>query len=111
MVKVQSVEGVASHDALESCAVAGNRDDEALTGVHAGRVLSRERTLLRGADPVGEWGRPHRGVRSGECPQDPARSETPSMHAHTSYGNREIPRSPRVDGTLGRIGKSKDVRR
>lgn len=111
MVKVQDVEGVASHDVPESCAVAGNRGGEALTGVRAGWVWSRERTLLRDADPVEEWGRPHRGARYGECPSDPARSETPSMHARTSYGNREIPRSPWVDGTQGRIGKSKDERR
>jgi hypothetical protein len=111
MVKVQYVEGVASRSVPESCVVAGNRGGEALTGVRAGRVWSRERTLLWGADPVEEWGRRHRGARYRECPTVPARSETPSMHARTSTGNREIPRSPWVNGTQGRIGKSKDVRR
>jgi hypothetical protein len=27
------------------------------------------------------------------------------------HGNREIPRSPRAEDALGRIGKSKDTRR
>lgn len=41
----------------------------------------------------------------------PARSETPCMHGNTSHGNREIPRPPTTMGVVGRIGKSKDVRR
>ena len=35
-------EGVASHTGSESCVVARKGRGEALTGVHAGRVLSRE---------------------------------------------------------------------
>lgn len=42
MVKVQDSEGVASRTGSESCAVAGNRGREALTGGRVGRVLSRE---------------------------------------------------------------------
>jgi hypothetical protein len=111
MVKVQDAEGVASHGASESCAVSGNRDGEAWTGVRAGRVSSREKDFFRGADPLGGWGRPHRGARLRECPSNPARSEAPCMHARTSCGNREIPRLPQAVGAWGRIGKSKDVRR
>ena len=110
MVKIQDAEGVASHSALESCAAAGNRGGEAWTGVRAGRVWSRER-MLRGADPVEDWGRRDVWARYRECPQDPARSEAPCMHARTSLGNREIPRLPQADGVWDRIGKSKDVRR
>ena len=46
-MKVLYVEGLASRDGSESCA--GIREDvgEALTGVHVGRVLSREKLFIR----------------------------------------------------------------
>jgi hypothetical protein len=111
MVKVQNVEGVATRDVPESCAsLLGNHGREALTGVRAGRVLSRER-ILWGADPVGERGRPHRLYRHREAHPGPARSKTPCMHGGTLHGNREVPCLPVRDGEAGCIGKSKDVRR
>jgi hypothetical protein len=110
-VKVLNVEGIANRDVSESCALAGNFPGEALTGVRAGQVLSRESVSLRGADAVGEGGRQHRSHRYREVHPDPARSETLSMYGGTMYGNREIPHPPRCDGTAGRIGKSKDARR
>ena len=103
--------GVATHIGPESCGAARKGGVEALTGERAGRVLSRVRQLLRDADAVGESGRPHRVHRYREVCQSPARSETPSTYADTSRGNREIPGSPRDAVSLGRIGKSKDVRR
>ena len=56
-------EGVASHTDPESCA--GVREDtgEALTGVHAGRVLSFEKVKNRGADAMLLNGRQHRAHR------------------------------------------------
>ena len=45
-------EGVASHVGPESCAVVRKDQGEALTGVRAGRVLSREMLLDQGADVV-----------------------------------------------------------
>jgi len=91
---------------------------EALTGVRAGRVLSREidprrdkRRQLRGADALGTGGRPHLMRRQRKTRQDPARSETPRMHGCTSHGNREVPRLSVAEGATGRIGKSKDARR
>ena len=56
-------EGVASHTGPESCV--DDREDmgEALTGVHAGRVLSRENSLLRSADVVPVSGRQYRPYR------------------------------------------------
>ena len=104
-------EGLASHTDPESCAGARKGEREALTGARAGRVLSRERTSLRDADAVEGSGRPHPGRRYGETPGSPARSETPSTHRHTSRENRESPWPPAVDGTVGRVGKSKDTRR
>jgi hypothetical protein len=41
----------------------------------------------------------------------PTWSETLRMHRSTSHENREVSCSPVVDGTVGRIGKSKDARR
>ena len=111
-------EGVATHAGPESCTIVREGKGEALTGVRAGRVLSREmvapsrkRRVLRGADVVGMDGRPHLACRYRQMCQDPARSETPSMHGNILHGSREIPRLPAVKGTAGRIGKSKDARR
>ena len=104
-------EGLATHAGPESCGAAREGGVEALTGVHTGRVFSRESKCLRGADAVRRGGRPHRVHRQREMDEDPARSETPGMHACTSHGNREIPRLSAVEGNADRIGKSKDVRR
>jgi hypothetical protein len=89
-----------------------------LTGERAGRVLSRETNALRrelqvfrGADAVGESGRPHCGRRKRETSVDPARSETPSMHASTVHGNREIPGPTASERDAVRTGKPKGVRR
>ena len=104
-------EGPATHTGPESCGVVREGGVEALTGVRAGRVLSRERTHLRGADAVRTSGRHHPARRYRETRRSPARSETPSTYGSTSIGNREILCSPAADGASGRVGKSKDVRR
>ena len=104
-------EGLATHTGPESCGVTRKGGVEALTRVRAGWVLSRERNSLRGADAVGECGRPHPVHRYREVRRCPARSETPSTYGNTSHENREIPCSPAMNGITGRIGKSKDVRR
>ena len=101
---------VATHIGPESCGAARESSVEALTGERAGRVWSRE-TSLRDADALGACGRPHRVHRYREVRQSPARSETLCTYGDTSLGNREIPGSPRAAVALGRIGKSKDVRR
>ena len=103
--------GLATHIGPESCGAARKGGVEALTGERAGRVISRERNPLRDADAVGGCGRPHRVHRYREVCQSPARSEPPCTYADTSRGNREIPGPPRAAVALGRIGKSKDVRR
>jgi hypothetical protein len=101
-------ERLATHTGPESCGAAREGVAEALTGVRAGRVLSRESDLLRGADAVGESGRLHPTHRYREMRRDPARSETLCTYGNTSRGSREIPCLPRGSG---RVGKSKDVRR
>jgi hypothetical protein len=104
-------EGPATHTGPESCAAARKGGREVLKGEQAGRVFSRERTLLRDADAVGGSGRPHPGRRYRKTPRSPARSETPSMRGHTARENRESPWSPAADGVAGRVGKSMDTRR
>jgi RNA-directed DNA polymerase len=103
--------GVATHIGPESCGAARKGGVEALTGERAGRVFSRVRTFLRDADAVRRSGRPHRVRRYRKVCQSPARSETPSTYGDTSRGNREIPGPPKAAAAMGRIGKSKDVRR
>jgi hypothetical protein len=104
-------EGLATHTGPESCVAARKGRGEALTGEGAGRVFSRETMLLRDADAVEEGGRPHSARRHRKTLRSPARSETPYMLGDTSRENRESPWSPVVDGTAGRVGKSKDLRR
>jgi hypothetical protein len=85
-------EGIASHTGPESCAGGREVAGEALIGVRAGRVLSREihappqGGLLRGADVLGRGGRPHRVHRQGKMHPDPARSQTPYRYGNNSPG-------------------------
>jgi hypothetical protein len=109
-MKVSNVKGLANHSDPESCGGARKGDGEALTGESAGWVLSREIDSVRDADPVGVRGRPQPMFRFGKERWYPARSETPGMHGSNLRQNREILRLPRP-ACLGRIVKSKDVRR
>jgi hypothetical protein len=104
-------EGVATHTDPESCGATCEGGVEALTGARAGRVFSRERTFLRGADAVRRSGRLHSARRYRETRRDPARSETPCTYGNTSHENREVPCSPMAIEAVGRVGKSTDGRR
>ena len=120
-MKESYAEGVASHGGPESCVRTRKGASEALTGVRAGRVLSREihapcrkARVVRGAEVVEIDRRPHRGWRFGEPVSDPARSETPCRRGNISLGNREIPRSSAARWEAWRaerIVKLKGVRR
>ena len=110
-MKESYVEGLAAHSGPESCVAVRKGRGEALTGVRAGRVLSRESNFLWGADAVRRSGRPHLSHRYREMRRSPARSETPSMHGNTSRENREIPCPPVANGAAGRVGKSEDAPR
>ncbi|HVQ39199.1 MAG TPA: hypothetical protein VMS31_16790 [Pyrinomonadaceae bacterium] len=109
-MKESYVKGLANHDGPESCVGWSNPSGEALTGVRAGRVLSREKGHNRDADPLWEWGRQQLTDRFGKGRWYPARSETPGMHGNNLRENRENLRPPKP-ARLGRIEKSKDVRR
>jgi RNA-directed DNA polymerase len=110
-MKESYAEGLATHGGPESCGVSCKGFVEALTGVRAGRVFSRERSKLRDADAV----RIAEGItvahRYREMRPGLARSETPCTYGNTSRENREVLGSPTTDGVGGRVGKSKDARR
>ena len=94
-MKVSCSEGIAIHTGPESCILIREGGSEALTGVRAGRVLSREsESPLRGADDVERIGRPYPSRRHGETRRDPARSKTLCMRGCISLGSREVPHSP-----------------
>ena len=110
-MKESHVKGLANHDGPESCVAFGNRRDEALTGESVGWVLSREKGLtVRDADLLEDKGKQHSTVRDGEERWNPARSETPGRHGNNMRENRESLQPPKW-ARLGRIEKSKDVRR
>src|SRR5260370_40716422 len=109
-MKDSHVKGLPNHDDPESCGGDRKGGGEALTGESAGWVLSREIDSVRDADAVGERGRSQSMCRFGKERWYPARSETPRMHGSGLRENREILRLPRP-ACLGRIVKSKDVRR
>jgi hypothetical protein len=120
-MKESYVEGLASYGGPESCAVTREGAVEALTGVRAGRVLSRvihaprrKLRVVRGAEVLETDRRPHRCSRIGEAAPDPARSQTPRTRGNISLGNREIPRpaaARRETLAAARIVKPKGVRR
>ena len=97
-MKESYVESLASYGGPESCVHIREGVGEALTGVRAGRVLSRvihapwrEPRVVRGAEAVEISRKQHRGCRNGEAAPDPARSQTPCRHGNTLLGNREVP--------------------
>src|SRR5690348_6704625 len=120
-MKESYVEGLASYGGPESCVHIREGVGEALTGVRAGRVLSRvidaprrELRVVRGAEAVETCRRPHRCSRIGEAASDPARSETPRRRGNISHGNREIPHpaaARRETLATARIEKPKGVQR
>ena len=100
--------GLTNHTDLESCAVGREANLEALTKACTGQPLSRERTLLQGADTVGERGRPYWRSRKREGLPNPARSKNLSMYRNNLRENREslcLSARCRAD----RVSKSKDV--
>ena len=102
-------EDLASHTDPESCAVVREDGREALTGACAGELLSREITMVRGADALPAGGRLHSVPRQGERYGNLARPENLCMHRNTSRENREVPCLPVQHARTGRVGKSKDV--
>jgi RNA-directed DNA polymerase len=88
-MKEPDIEGVATHDVPESCAVDREVGGEALTGVRAGRLLSREITLFRVPTLlINAEGNTNRH-RQRAVTNDPARSQTPCTFGTSLHENRE----------------------
>ncbi len=109
-MKESYVKGLANHDGPESCG-----------GARKSRRRSVDRgTCRQGIEPrkIAELGMPTllgKGKATTNGPHwrgvgYPARSKTPGMHGSNLRENREILRPPKP-ARLGRIEKSKDVRR
>jgi hypothetical protein len=99
-VKVHYVEDIAIHSGPESCAVTREGGSEALTGVRTGQPLSRERSIVSGADMVTNM----EGNTDGRAMRVPGRPGVvvdPGMCGRSLHGNREI---------LGLAGKALPVR-
>jgi RNA-directed DNA polymerase len=110
-MKVSYEKGVAIHLGPESCVGAREGDGEALTGVRAGRVSSREIVKAPGRRRCSRKRKATPGHRYREVYPGSARSETPYMLGNVLFGNREIPLSSADEGPADRVGKPKGVRR
>jgi len=102
-------EGLASHIDPESWGCARKGLPQALTGARVGRVLSREIT----SSGCRRRGKARKAIfqlpRIARQLEDPARSKTPRTLGTSLRENREIPRPPIENDTMGRVGKSKDA--
>jgi RNA-directed DNA polymerase len=88
------IEGVATHGGPESCVGAREDVGEALTGVRAGWLSSREITEA-GVPTQSMEAEGHTvGGAIREPLADPARSKNPCMRGISMCENREVPRSP-----------------
>src|SRR5215467_5654667 len=91
MVQVHHDEGIANRIDPESCAAAREGNSEALTGERAGQPLSRESTLVPGADvvPLTEGNTNGRDIAR---PRRPGVVADTGMRGRSLRGNREISR-------------------
>ena len=97
--------GPASHPDPESCVDGRKAGGEALTGAHAGQPLSCEIRCSGVPTPLSEAEGNTKGGDMGEPLSDPAQSKTLRMRGNSLHGNREIPMSSVVDGSMDRSGK------
>lgn len=96
-------EGLASHTDPESCVASREAGGEALTGAHAGGVLSREMTGNQDADLVYSWGRQYRWARYREYPLDLRGQRPPTcMEPPRARTGRPYPRPTRSGERAGR---------
>ena len=90
----------------ESCAVAREGTDEALTEAHAGQPLSCE-IPQSGTPMLSSEAEGYTGQRiTASAASGPAQSKTLRMCGNSLHGNREILPAPAGDGSAGRSGKA-----
>ena len=109
-MEVSYGEGVASHTGPESCGGGSNAMAEALTGVRAGQVLSREILLNFRVSTL--WDRTEGNTRHVVSARDAGtlRGRRPcacTEAPHAGAGRSHV--CLQHEGAAGRIGKSKDV--
>ena len=85
--------GIANHLDPESCAEAGNRVGEALTGAHVGQPSSSEITSPGVPTLYGEREGHLRDGVIREPPRNATESETLGMRGNSLHGNRETPKA------------------
>ena len=105
-------EGVATHTGPESCGAVREVRDGALTGVHAGRVWSREIVLTLGCRCRGTRQKAISAtsiMREGAGPRAVVDPEHAWKHLGRESGDPRTACRQRV--SAGRIGKSKDATR
>jgi hypothetical protein len=95
-MKELHVEGLATHDDPESCAVIREDDGEAFDRGTCGLGIEPRNQAFRGADAVIRSGRQHARRRKREETSGPARSKTPSTYGTSLHENREISGPPGV---------------
>lgn len=105
-MKEPDVEGIASHDGPESCVTDREVRDEALTGVRAGRVLSREIRFSGGADVVSLHGRQNGLARERDGSKQPHAVADPEHARKLSAREPGDLHAARSDGRSGRTGKA-----
>jgi len=110
-MKESYVKGLAAHNGPESCGGARKGVVEALTGVRAGRVFSREKELPPGCRRRKEM---RKATSDTSRSQDAPESRAVRDPVHTRKHLAREPGDPmftRACGGAGRVGKSKDTRR
>ena len=109
-MRTPDIEGVAIHGGPESCVGDPRGRSEALTGVRAGQLLSREITVFGVPTSSHEAEGHTAGSVSASRPVNPARSENLCMYGVLMRENREIPLLARpVDRWAGRPGNVEAV--
>ena len=110
-MKESYVEGLAAHDGPESCVDARKGVVEALTGVRAGRVFSRESNLPPGCRRCRRGRKATLGVPLSRGTSGPRAVRDP-VHVRKHLAREPgDPMFARDRGGTGRVGKSKDTRR
>src|SRR5882762_10778451 len=97
--------GVAGQPGPESCAGSRKAAREALTGEHAGRVLSRESGRKSECRRCSNMRKATPANAKCEHPSGSARSKTPGMRGNFTRENREVPSTPDTQLCTGRLEK------
>ena len=105
-MQVRCSEGVAIHTGPESCVSGREARGEALTGERIGQPLSREKSLILGADAVHK-AQGNMSGRDSARPGRPGVVRDPGMCRRSLHGNREISRSTARQQPSVRIGKAR----